>query len=140
MEERNANLVCMLVPFRSSVFVFLKEERSMSETRQFKEDAAHPLQRSHLDLPVGFVPLRLILEPERQHLEIDRPMVIVGRHSGAELRLSGEEVSRRHCQFAFENGQWRVCDLHSLNGVYVNGHRIIEATLYAGDLIVIGGV
>ena len=112
----------------------------MHETREIKEDARHALPGPHLDLPVGFVSLKLFAELERVHIEVDRPIAIFGRHSGAELRFVFAEVSRRHCRFTFENGQWRICDLHSLNGIILNGQRVTEATLYAGDRLQIGCV
>ncbi len=84
-------------------------------------------------IPEGFVPLRLVLEPIGLRVEVRKPEVIVGRHSQAEVRLALPEISRRHCRLAFENQQWHVYDLNSLNGVFVNGERMQEATLYDGD-------
>ena len=91
-------------------------------------------------MPAGFVPLRLFAELERVHIEVNRSIAIFGRHSGAELRFIFAEVSRRHCRFVFEKGQWRIYDLDSLNGIILNGERVIEATLYAGDRLRIGCV
>ncbi|MBI3824229.1 MAG: FHA domain-containing protein, partial [Planctomycetes bacterium] len=65
---------------------------------------------------------------------------IVGRHTDADLRFAFAEVSRRHCSLVFDNGQWRIFDLNSLNGVFVNNMLRTEATLYAGDLVRIGCV
>lgn len=39
----------------------------------------------------------------------------------------------------FASGQWRIADLDSLNGVWINGERMHEAVLYDGDRIRIGG-
>jgi pSer/pThr/pTyr-binding forkhead associated (FHA) protein len=113
----------------------------MTDEREIKREECHPLQGPHVDAPPGgFVPLRLLKELEQVHIEIDCPVAIAGRHSGAGLRLGFPEVSRRHCRFAFENGQWRVYDLESLNGLFLNGERIVEATLYAGDRLCIANV
>src|SRR5437868_1999047 len=112
----------------------------MFEKREIKEDAGHSLQRPHLVMPAGFVPLRLFAEPDQIRIELNRPFVVVGRHSEAGLRLAYPDVSRRHCRFSFESGQWRVYDLKSLNGVYLNGEQVIDAALYAGDRVRIGNV
>ena len=103
------------------------------------EDIRCPAEETQRDLvPEGFVPLVLVLEPIALRIEVQRPDVIVGRHSEAEVRLALPEISRRHCRLAFENQQWRVYDLKSLNGVFVNGERMQEATLYDGDHLQLG--
>jgi pSer/pThr/pTyr-binding forkhead associated (FHA) protein len=90
------------------------------------------------EVPPGFMPLHLVLEPVGPRIEVHRPDVIVGRHSEAEVRLGFPDISRRHCRLAFENQHWRVYDLGSLNGVFVNGERMEEATLYQGDHLQLG--
>ena len=47
-------------------------------------------------------------------------------------------VSRRHCQLSYVDGVLKVRDLGSLNGTYVNGKRIEEAVVQAGDEIRLG--
>ena len=112
----------------------------MEETRMPTE--AHLTQGPHRDpsasVAGGFAPLRLMLEPVGLWIEVERPQAIVGRHSDADVRLALPDISRRHCRLAFENHQWRVYDLNSLNGVFVNGERMQEATLYHGDRLQLG--
>ncbi|MSQ96485.1 MAG: FHA domain-containing protein [Gemmataceae bacterium] len=110
----------------------------MSEKRVIIGHAPHGAQGPHLDLPVGFVPLELRIEAENASIEVSCPIAMVGRHTDADLRFAFADVSRRHCRLAFVNGQWRVYDLKSLNGVFVNNVRTDEATLYAGDMLRIG--
>jgi pSer/pThr/pTyr-binding forkhead associated (FHA) protein len=112
----------------------------MTENRAIIAHSPHGPQGPHLDLPASFVPLLLSIEPRQLQVEVSRPVVIVGRHSDADLQLAYPDVSRHHCRLAFENGQWRICDLNSTNGVYLNKARIVEAALYAGDLLHIGSV
>jgi pSer/pThr/pTyr-binding forkhead associated (FHA) protein len=114
------------------------------ETTQAFEAAGHPLQGPHKDprtqdLPVGFLPLELRLMPAGPSVELDRPDMVIGRHSDADVRLALPDVSRRHCRLVFQHGVWTVIDLNSLNGVFVNGERIQEAALYDGDNIRLGG-
>lgn len=95
--------------------------------------------RGLLPLPEDFVPLRLILQPSGAAVELTQPDILIGRHSQADVRLPLPDVSRRHCRFLFGQGVWQVIDLNSLNGVFLNGEPIRQATLHQGDLIRIGG-
>jgi pSer/pThr/pTyr-binding forkhead associated (FHA) protein len=95
--------------------------------------------RTLLPVPADFVSLRLLLQPSGAAIEMTQPDILVGRHSQADVRLPLPDVSRRHCRFLFSEGVWQIIDLNSLNGVYLNGDSIRQATLRQGDLIRIGG-
>jgi pSer/pThr/pTyr-binding forkhead associated (FHA) protein len=115
----------------------------MEETQAF-EAAGHALQGPHKDprqpdLPLGFVPLELTLLPAGPSVELDRPDMVIGRHSGADIRLALPDVSRRHCRLVFQHGFWKIIDLNSMNGIFVNDERMQEATLYEGDQVRLGG-
>ena len=92
-----------------------------------------------LPVPADFIPLRLILQPSGAAIELTQPDMLIGRHSQADVRLPLPDVSRRHCRFLFGQGGWQVIDLNSLNGVFLNGEPIRQASLRSGDLIRIGG-
>jgi pSer/pThr/pTyr-binding forkhead associated (FHA) protein len=92
------------------------------------------------DLPAGFVPMRLLLQPGGLCVDINKPQMIVGRHSEADVRLGLPDVSRRHCRFVFADDSWQVYDLNSLNGVFVNGERLHQAAIRHGDRIRIGSL
>lgn len=62
---------------------------------------------------------------------------LVGRESEAQIRIPASGVSRRHCSFEVRNGDVILRDLKSRNGTYVNGERIEERALKAGDAIAI---
>ena len=47
-------------------------------------------------------------------------------------------VSRSHAEVFLEEGQWRVRDLGSTNGLLLNGERIDEAPLRDGDALQLG--
>ena len=110
----------------------------MTEKRQTIGHPRHARPGPHITLPASFAPLRLRVEPLHAEVEVNCPMATVGRHSDADLRLAFPDISRRHCQFVFENGLWRVYDMHSLNGIYVNNQRVNESTLFSGDHVRIG--
>jgi predicted component of type VI protein secretion system len=111
----------------------------MDATQAHYEAPDHRSGPGALEMPVGFVPLKLVLVPGGLSVELLRPDMLMGRHSEADIRLALPDVSRRHCRFTFQNGFWKVFDLNSMNGVWVNGERMHEATLYDGDQMRIGG-
>jgi pSer/pThr/pTyr-binding forkhead associated (FHA) protein len=84
--------------------------------------------------------MRLVLRPGGPAVDLTRPDMLVGRHSDADVRLSLPDISRRHCRFVFTANRWQVFDLNSLNGVFVNGHQVQQATVDQGDVIRIGGL
>jgi predicted component of type VI protein secretion system len=95
--------------------------------------------RSTQPPPPAFVPLRLTLQPGGASVLADKPDVLVGRHSDADVRLPLPDVSRRHCRLLFSEGRWQVIDLNSLNGVHLNGEQVLQAGLDHGDRLKIGG-
>jgi pSer/pThr/pTyr-binding forkhead associated (FHA) protein len=65
--------------------------------------------------------------------------VLIGQHAAADLQLPGAVgVNRRHAVVVKYLGGWTIHDLHSVNGVYVNGKRTRRADLAPGDEIKIG--
>lgn len=108
------------------------------------EDVRHCLQGPHHDLyraqmPRDFVPLVLALK-EGDRIELSQLDAVIGRHSEADIRLGYTDVSRRHCRLSFRDGCWWAFDLSSLNGVFLNGERVLEAVLHDGDLLQVGPI
>ncbi len=62
----------------------------------------------------------------------------IGRSLSAHLRFEDPTVSRRHAVLIAEADGVRVLDDRSLNGVFVNGERVVSQLLADGDEIVIG--
>jgi pSer/pThr/pTyr-binding forkhead associated (FHA) protein len=63
----------------------------------------------------------------------------VGRHPDSDIFLDDITVSRRHAEFVRNpGGAYRVRDVGSLNGTYVNRERIEETSLTNGDEVQIG--
>jgi diguanylate cyclase (GGDEF)-like protein len=70
--------------------------------------------------------------------ELDRPGLIVGRSSGADIRVDQETVSRAHAELGGDGRSVSIRDLGSTNGTWVNEERVEEAELGDHDLIKIG--
>lgn len=65
-------------------------------------------------------------------------IVTAGREPDSDLFLDDVTVSRRHAELRRSAQGWLLRDVGSLNGTYVNRHRIEEAELAAGDEVQIG--
>ncbi|HSJ22226.1 MAG TPA: FHA domain-containing protein [Nocardioidaceae bacterium] len=69
---------------------------------------------------------------------LDTDLVGAGRHPESEIFLDDVTVSRRHAEFRRGPSGYRVADVGSLNGTYVNRDRIDEVELQNGDEVQIG--
>jgi hypothetical protein len=86
-------------------------------------------------------PLRLLpIDPGAPHLSLRSGPVTVGRAEDNDLVLADPEVSRRHARLEPDGEGWRAVDLGSTNGTWVNGARVSEATIAAGDDVAFGDV
>jgi pSer/pThr/pTyr-binding forkhead associated (FHA) protein len=66
------------------------------------------------------------------------PMVI-GRSPDADLTIDDEKVSRFHCGIRFDEGRYRLKDLGSRNGTFLNGEPVqAPCPLESGDHIRVG--
>lgn len=72
-------------------------------------------------------------------IRIVKSEVFVGRsRKENDVRLEQIGVSKKHGRLTWRNGQLSVEDLGSRNGVWVNGHRVQQAQLKAGDTLLFG--
>ncbi|HEX8843960.1 MAG TPA: sigma 54-interacting transcriptional regulator [Pyrinomonadaceae bacterium] len=62
----------------------------------------------------------------------------VGRESASQVCLSDPSVSRRHCTIKHEGTLFKITDLESLNGTFVNDVPVKERFLEHGDRLRIG--
>jgi pSer/pThr/pTyr-binding forkhead associated (FHA) protein len=63
---------------------------------------------------------------------------VIGRRHDCDLCIPLMPVSRKHCQLSQNKEALKIRDLKSRNGTFLNGKRIDEETLKAGDYITIG--
>lgn len=64
----------------------------------------------------------------------------IGRLSDNDIACTSPIVSRYHATITKAESGWRIEDLNSSNGVYVNGRRIGSANLGVGDAVFISGL
>jgi pSer/pThr/pTyr-binding forkhead associated (FHA) protein len=69
---------------------------------------------------------------------LDSDLTLIGRHPESDIFLDDITVSRRHAEFYRQRGGFRVRDVGSLNGTYVNRERIEEVDLSGGEEVQVG--
>lgn len=62
----------------------------------------------------------------------------IGKLPQQPIALTGNRVSRNHCRLVRDGTSWRIEDLKSTNGLYVNGTRASQRKLQPGDVLRIG--
>ena len=70
--------------------------------------------------------------------ELYEAQMIIGRSSKADIQIDQESVSRSHARITHGEGHFRIVDLGSTNGTFVNDVAVDEKVLKDGDLIKIG--
>jgi Protein of unknown function (DUF3662)/FHA domain len=87
--------------------------------------------------PDAVIEIREPNKPARRMPATGAP-IHIGRSPECELVLKDSRVSRKHARLAARDGVLVLTDLGSTNGTRVNGHRVSEVVLGAGDRILVG--
>ncbi len=67
--------------------------------------------------------------------------LVIGRSSKNAIVIADDRSSRRHAEVFYDNGAWKVRDLGSRNGTFVDGVSVQSAhSLQTGQLIQVAGV
>ena len=69
---------------------------------------------------------------------LDGDRITIGRRPDCAVFLDDVTVSRDHALLVRRGGDWHLDDLGSLNGTYVNRHRIESHRLEDGDELQVG--
>ncbi|HEX7654056.1 MAG TPA: response regulator [Verrucomicrobiae bacterium] len=72
--------------------------------------------------------------------ELGPGWVTIGRSEGNHWQLLEISVSGRHCEVKCQGEELLVRDLLSTNGVFINGKKVLEGTLYPGQTLRVGDV
>lgn len=76
--------------------------------------------------------------PALPPLVLDAQKRTIGREESCDATLSSGRVSRVHAEIRRSGPVFTIFDLASKNGVFVNGERVGQAIIQAGDVIRIG--
>ena len=106
-------------------------------------DASDPVEEQAVtlpDLPEGAGIMWVKRGPNAgSKFALDREVTRAGRHPDSDIFLDDVTVSRRHAEVVRSSGGYRVRDVGSLNGTYLNRERIeSEVALANGDELQVG--
>ena len=76
----------------------------------------------------------------RRSVAVPASPFTIGRSSDTQLQLNDAHVSRRHAELVQDGAVWRVRDLGSRGGTFVNDTKVTDVALKPGDRIRIGDV
>jgi len=104
----------------------------------------HPAERVDGGRTGAQLPALVWLEPDgrsRVHSLPRTGSMLIGRQSGADVRLGDTSVSRAHAAVLRVDGGWTLLDLGSRGGTTLNGRDVTDGTpLRPGDVVRCGGV
>lgn len=77
---------------------------------------------------------------EIEQIELESFPFTLGRNEACDYQIQSSRVSREHAEISRTAGGFSVRDCGSTNGTFVNGQKIQETRLCAGDLLAIADV
>lgn len=74
-----------------------------------------------------------------QIFELNKGEISIGRDISNDFVINDAEVSRKHAQLTLEGDRYKIEDLNSTNGTYIDGQRLIGPHVLAiGEIIMFG--
>ncbi len=83
-------------------------------------------------------PLQITDGQGRRGVKLDKPRLLIGRRTTADVQFTSTDVSREHAEIVLDGGRYRLHDLGSSFGTFVNGEQVTEHVLASGDTIRLG--
>jgi len=122
---------------------------AVEDTHRFKGRSAEPALTAEVAIPPPRRPESPLaylvnIHPPGPTLglryEVGSGPTVIGRGGDCDVPVPDSSVSRRHARIEFHaDGRFRITDLGSTNGTYVNHSRTREADLRDGDYVAVGG-
>lgn len=113
------------------------EHPTMSIPSQEIPSPAHPQSSKSPVAEVGVLLVRRGAKAGSRYI-LDEEVTSIGRHPESDIFLDDITVSRRHADIRRNGNEYVVTDVGSLNGTYLNRHRVESSPLLDGDLLQIG--
>lgn len=142
---RELNLTLLAPPVVNIVTTDNISANDIQITTEFSplhEQRTHRLSNS-IPITRPQIPSRLhayIIVNGRHEVRLTQPLFTIGRSTKNTLILENPGVSRYHAQLRLVKQTWTTFDLNSQRGTFVNGERIDQTPLHAGDVISIATV
>jgi pSer/pThr/pTyr-binding forkhead associated (FHA) protein len=82
--------------------------------------------------------LVMVAPPKARVFPLDKPVIRIGRDPESEVHLASSEVSRAHARIFAIGSDLFLEDLGSTNGTRVNGEKVTQHRMQAGEELEIG--
>jgi adenylate cyclase len=82
--------------------------------------------------------LEYMVDDERKIFYLTKDKVVIGKLPENDIELNDNTVSRQHCQLQRFGKGYRLTDLKSTNGSFINGQPVQNKALAVGDKITVG--
>jgi len=117
-----------------------KKTESIIEGRiEIKEDISLEILESLKGTPKGEGGMIVLKGPNiGEKIILNKPVFRIGRESDSDIFLDDITISRKHAQIEKIDTYYKITDLGSLNGIYINDKSVEEKILENGDKIQIG--
>lgn len=117
-----------------------KKTESIIEGRiEIKEDISPEILESLKKVPKGEGGVIVLKGPNvGEVILFNNPVFRIGRECDSDIFLDDVTISRKHAKIEKIDSYYKITDLGSLNGIYVNGKLAEEKILENGDKIQIG--
>lgn len=151
IDDEQASRHHCVIQKKGDIYI-LRDLDSTNGTYVGKERAYKHILKNGDEIAIGearivFVagyPFKLLVfesSEKRYDVELDRPVISIGRSSKNQIVLTNESVSRHHAELRrLSDGGYEIIDLDSANGTLVAGQPITRHELRDGDDIEIGYV
>lgn len=90
--------------------------------------------------PYPSLAIQIGLSDQQEYHVLDREKTLIGRHSGCEIPLNHDSVSRQHAVITRTANGYLLEDLNSTNGTTVNSIPVTRHLLKVGDIIYFGTI
>ena len=77
---------------------------------------------------------------KNQYFYLRPPQITIGRDDKNDMVLKDQSVSSQHARITYENKQWKIVNLLSSNGTFVNDRKVSQYKLNHGDLLRFGSL
>jgi pSer/pThr/pTyr-binding forkhead associated (FHA) protein len=124
---------------KNNNFKAKKTESIIKQKIEIKEEISPEIFESLKEIPGGKSGLIVLKGPNvGEKIFFNKAVFKIGRDANSDIFLDDITISRKHAQVEKTDNNYKIIDLGSLNGVYVNGKLVEEKILENGDKIQIG--
>jgi hypothetical protein len=86
----------------------------------------------------GQFSLRCLDQRVQDPMIVDKKKILIGSSDKCDFKISDKSVSSMHAFLCLKGEGFMIKDLYSEGGVFINGKRVDEASVYPGDTLTIG--